>query len=46
MWFEKKGNSNTFVHFESNLSKVSYNTWWLDSGATNHVSNMMHGFIT
>ena len=32
--------------FESNFSKVSSNTWWLDYGATTHVSNTMQGFLT
>ena len=37
---------NAFVYFESNLYEVPSNTWWLDSGATTHVSNTMHGFLT
>ncbi|KAG8382445.1 hypothetical protein BUALT_Bualt05G0078000 [Buddleja alternifolia] len=45
-WFEKKGTFNVYVCFESNLSEVPSNTWWLDSGATTHVSNMMQGFLT
>ena len=44
--FEKKDIFNAFVWFESNLSEVPSNTWWLDSGATTHVSNTMHGFLT
>ncbi|KAG8365801.1 hypothetical protein BUALT_Bualt17G0009600 [Buddleja alternifolia] len=45
-WFEKKGTFNVYVCSESNLSEVPSNTWWLDSGATTHVSNMMQGFLT
>ena len=45
-WFEKKGIFNAFICFKSNLSEVPSNTWWLDSGATTHVSNTMHGFLT
>jgi len=30
----------TYV-FESNLTEVPYNTWWIDSGCTTHVSNVM-----
>ena len=45
-WFEKKGIFNAFVCFESNLSEVPSNTWWLDSSATTHVSNTMQGFLT
>jgi len=40
-WFEKKGIFYIFVNFESNLVEVSNNTWWLDSGATSHVSHIM-----
>ncbi|KAG8383007.1 hypothetical protein BUALT_Bualt05G0139100 [Buddleja alternifolia] len=45
-WLEKKGTFNAYVCFESNLSEVLSNTWWLDSGATTHVSNIMQGFLT
>jgi hypothetical protein len=45
-WFEKKGNLSTFVCFESNLAEVPFNTWWIDSGCTVHVSNTMQGFLT
>jgi hypothetical protein len=34
------------VYFESNLTEVSSNTWWLDSAATTHVSNTMQGFLS
>jgi len=40
-WFEKKGEHNAYVCFESNLTEVSHNTWWIDSGCTTHVSNVM-----
>ena len=46
-WFEKRGIFHyVSVFFESNLAEVPNNTWWLDSGATTHVSNMMQRFIT
>lgn len=45
-WFEKKGKFNVLVCFESNLTEVPYNTWWIDSGCTTHVSNTMQGFLT
>ncbi|KAI0524826.1 hypothetical protein KFK09_004214 [Dendrobium nobile] len=45
-WFEKKGKPSAFVCFESNLAEVPYNTWWIDSGCTTHVSNVMQGFLT
>ena len=40
-WFEKKGKPSAFVCFESYLSKVPYNTWWIDFGCTIHISNTM-----
>nr|XP_009803862.1 PREDICTED: uncharacterized protein LOC104249184 [Nicotiana sylvestris] len=45
-WFEKKGIFSAFVCFESNLVEVPNNTWWLDSGATAHVSTTLQGFLT
>ncbi|KAA0039623.1 Retrovirus-related Pol polyprotein from transposon TNT 1-94 [Cucumis melo var. makuwa] len=45
-WFENKGKHNALVCFESNLTEVPYNTWWIDSGCTIHVSNTMQGFLT
>ena len=45
-WFEKKGKPSAFVCFESNLVEVPYNTWWIDSGCTTHVSNTLQGFLT
>jgi hypothetical protein len=45
-WFEKKGKSLACVCFESNLTVVPSNTWWIDSGSTVHVSNSMQGFLT
>ena len=40
-WFEKKGNKFSFVCYESNLAEVPSNTWWIDSGATTHITNDM-----
>ena len=45
-WFEKKGIHYVFVCFESNLIEVPSNTWWLDTGATTHVSHISQGFLT
>jgi len=44
-WFEKKGELNTHVFFESNLTEVPHNTWWIDSGCMICVSNTMQGFL-
>nr|XP_016514639.1 PREDICTED: uncharacterized protein LOC107831391 [Nicotiana tabacum] len=46
VWFEKIGTISAFVCFESNLIEVPNNTWWLDSGATAHVSTTLQGFLT
>jgi hypothetical protein len=46
MWFEKKGMFYVSINFESNLIEVPNNTWWLDSGATTHVSHIMQGFLS
>ena len=40
-WLAKKGNFNSFVCFESNLTNVCHNTWWIDSGSTIHVLNTL-----
>ena len=46
-WFEKKGKHTAYyVCFESNLTEVPRNSWWIDSGCTTHVSNMMQGFLS
>jgi len=45
-WFEKKGTFYVFVSFETNIIEMANNTWWLDSRATTHVSNIMHGFLS
>lgn len=45
-WFEKKGTFYVSISFESNLIEVPNNTWWLDSGATTHVSHIMQGFLS
>lgn len=45
-WFEKRGINLSFVCYESNLAEVPSNTWWIDSGATTHITNSMQGFLT
>jgi len=35
-----------YVCFESNLTEVPHNSWWIDYGWTTHVSNMMQGFLS
>ena len=47
-WMSKRGltgnDSLTFV-CESNLSEAPSSSWWLNSGATNHVAFTIQGFI-
>jgi hypothetical protein len=45
-WFEKKCKHLACACFESNLTVVPSNTWWIDSCSTVHVSNSMQGFLT
>ncbi|KAF3680344.1 hypothetical protein FXO38_02351 [Capsicum annuum] len=45
-WFEKKGKPSAFTCLESNLTEVPYNSWWIDSYCTVHISNTMQGFLT
>uniref|UniRef100_A0A2N9EWH4 Integrase catalytic domain-containing protein n=1 Tax=Fagus sylvatica TaxID=28930 RepID=A0A2N9EWH4_FAGSY len=33
-----------FVCFESNLVDIPLNSWWVDTGASIHVTNSLHGF--
>jgi len=45
-WFKNKGEPDAHVCFESNLTEVPHNTWWIDFGCTTRVSNTMQGFLT
>ena len=42
-WLEMKGMPISFVCYESNMVDVIYNTWWIDSGSTIHISNTLQG---
>ena len=50
VWKKKKGKSlikgYIYVCFESNLTEIPSNTWWLHSGAATHISNTMQGFLS
>ena len=41
----KKGKFLTLVCYEVNLAFVSKDTWWVDSGATTHISMTMQGCL-
>nr|KYP36428.1 Retrovirus-related Pol polyprotein from transposon TNT 1-94 [Cajanus cajan] len=44
-WRVKKGNFLSFVCSEVNLAFVPRDTWWVDSGATTHISVSMQGCL-
>jgi len=44
-WRGKKGIILTLVYSEVNLSSMPRNTWWIDSGATTHISISMQGCL-
>ncbi|GMI70291.1 hypothetical protein HRI_000698400 [Hibiscus trionum] len=45
-WRAKKGMNLILVCSEVNLASVPRNTWWLDSGATTHISVSMQGCLS
>ena len=38
---KKKGNPISLVCYESNMADVYHNTWWIDSGYTIHITNVL-----
>ncbi|KAL6335699.1 hypothetical protein AAG906_032893 [Vitis piasezkii] len=44
-WREKKGTLLNFVCSEINLAVVPIDTWWIDTGATTHISVTMQGCL-
>nr|KYP35884.1 Retrovirus-related Pol polyprotein from transposon TNT 1-94 [Cajanus cajan] len=44
-WRVKKGNFLSFVCFGVNFAFVPHDTWWVDSGATTHISVSMQGCL-
>jgi hypothetical protein len=46
-WLDKQNakgkNDQALVCFESNLVNIPDNSWWLDSGASIHVTNSLQG---
>lgn len=43
-WLEKKGISYNYVMYESFLTDVPSNTWWVDTGSMIHITNSLQGF--
>ena len=44
-WLVKKGKLLNFVCHEVNLALISNHTWWIDTGATTHISVKMQGCL-
>ena len=44
-WREKKGTFLNLVCSEINLAIVPIDTWWIDTGATTHISVTMQGCL-
>ena len=45
-WHAKKGTLLNLVCSEVNLTSVPKHTWWIDSGATTHISVSMQGYLS
>ena len=45
IWRLKKGKSLALVCSKVNLAFVPKDTWWVDSGATTHISVIIHGCL-
>ena len=46
VWRAKKGTLLNLVCSEVNLTSIPKHTWWIDSGATTHISVSMHGCLS
>ncbi|KAK3002398.1 hypothetical protein RJ639_021497 [Escallonia herrerae] len=45
-WLEKKGNLSICVCYDSYTIDAPLNTWWVDTGATVHITNSLQGFLS
>ncbi|KAK3033128.1 hypothetical protein RJ639_036487 [Escallonia herrerae] len=45
-WLKKKGNLSICVCYESYTIDAPLNTWWVDTGATVHITNSLQGFLS
>ena len=45
-WLAKRGNDTITFIDETLYADFSLNSWWIDSGATVHVTNSLQGFLT
>ncbi|KAG6477004.1 hypothetical protein ZIOFF_066254 [Zingiber officinale] len=43
-WLTKKGKMSSYVCYESFLANVPIDTWWIDSGASVHITSSSQGF--
>ena len=40
-WLEKKGKTQCLVSYESYLVDIPPNSWWIDTGASIHITNSL-----
>ena len=45
-WLEKKGKTQCLVSYKSYLVNVPPNSWWIDIGASIHITNSLYGYLT
>ncbi|RVW24034.1 Retrovirus-related Pol polyprotein from transposon TNT 1-94 [Vitis vinifera] len=45
-WLEKKGKTQCLVSYESYLVIIPPNSWWIDTGASIHITNSLQGYLT
>lgn len=45
-WLEKKGKTQCLVSYESYLVDIPPNSWWIDTGASIHITNSLQGYLT
>ncbi|KAK3002003.1 hypothetical protein RJ639_020929 [Escallonia herrerae] len=45
-WLKKKGNLSICFCYESYTIDAPLNTWWVDTGATVHITNSLQGFLS
>ncbi|KAM1088384.1 hypothetical protein ACFX19_016501 [Malus domestica] len=43
-WLRAKGRTDIYVCEESNLIEIPANSWWFDTGASVHITNLLQGF--
>ncbi|KAL6342265.1 hypothetical protein AAG906_006890 [Vitis piasezkii] len=44
-WLEKKGKTQCLVSYESYLVDIPPNSWWIETGASIHITNSLQGYL-